>query len=100
MGASHLCSRSLLLLSILATIFFPLAFSDLVPEYFTMKRTDMALNDEGIFVFNGRGQISLRDKTITGVQNLLFPPVQVCAFNFLMMVNQSFSVCLLIRILY
>lgn len=69
--------QSILIILLFSSLFVGVCTADLSPEYFAMRRTDMSLNDEGIFVFNGRGQASMRDKTITGIQNVLFPPVGV-----------------------
>lgn len=90
------------LLLVIFTATFAAVDCVLTPEGLVMKRTDIALNDKGIFVFNGRGQISLRDKTITGVrvclcvrvcecvcfivvaglQKLTFPPVDSFTYRF------------------
>ena len=50
----------------------------LTPEMFAMPRTDMAfVSDRMIRLFNGNGSISIRDKSITGLQTLFFPPIDV-----------------------
>ncbi len=54
----------------------------LTPEALRMARTRMAFSDTMLRLFNGRGAISIRDKTLTGLQNLQFPPVQLYHYQF------------------
>ncbi len=54
----------------------------LTPETLRMARTRIALSDTTLRLFNGRGAISVRDKTVTGLQNVQFPPVQLHHYQF------------------
>ncbi len=54
----------------------------LTPETLRMARTRIAFSDTMLRIFNGRGAISVRDKTLTGLQNLQFPPVQLRHYQF------------------
>lgn len=51
-------------------------------EHLRMDRRSMALPDRMIRVFNGRGAASVRDKTVTGLQGLQFPPVELRDYRF------------------
>lgn len=55
----------------------------LTPESLAMARTTMAFtNDRTVRLFNGRGAISVRDKSVTGLQELFFPPIAVRDYRF------------------
>jgi len=54
----------------------------LTPESLRMPRTNIAFSDRMLFLFNGRGAVSLRDKTVTGLQDLLFPPIDILNYHF------------------
>lgn len=56
--------------------------TELTPESLRMPRTSIAFSDRMLRVFNGRGSISLRDRTVTGLQSLLFPPIDVRDYRF------------------
>lgn len=48
----------------------------LTPENFAFKRSAIAMPDRMIRAFNGRGAVSIRDHTVTGVQFLQFTPFE------------------------
>ncbi len=52
------------------------------PESLKMLRSRMAFSDTMLRLFNGRGAVSVRDKSLTGLQNLQFPPVQLRHYQF------------------
>ncbi|MBZ5561961.1 MAG: hypothetical protein LAP13_06020 [Acidobacteriia bacterium] len=55
----------------------------LTPESLGMARTSMALiSDRTVRLFNGRGSVSIRDKSVTGLQTLIFPPIEVRDYHF------------------
>ncbi len=51
-------------------------------ETLGMRRSSIFFGDAPIRLFNGRGAVSLRDKSVTGLQTLLFPPVDIPDYNF------------------
>ena len=55
----------------------------ITPEMFAMPRTKMAfVSDRMVRLFNGYGSICIRDKSLTGLQTLFFPPIDVRDYNF------------------
>ncbi len=54
----------------------------LTPEILGMRRSSIKFGDASLRIFNGRGAVSLRDKSVTGLQILQFPPVDVPDYNF------------------
>ncbi len=54
----------------------------LTPEILGMRRSSMRFGDIPVRLFNGRGAISVRDQSVTGLQILSFPPVEVPTYNF------------------
>jgi hypothetical protein len=54
----------------------------LTSESLGMPRTSIKLSGRMLFLFNGRGMVSLRDKSVTGLQDLLFPPIDVLNYHF------------------
>jgi hypothetical protein len=64
----------------------------LTPEYLAMPRTSMAfINDRTVRLFNGRGAISIRDKSVTGLQELLFPPITARDYRFQLAFREKVS---------
>jgi hypothetical protein len=53
------------------------AANSLTPENLGMPRSQIDLDDRRIRLFNGRGGVSIRDKSLTGLQFLKFPPIDV-----------------------
>src|SRR5680860_1336284 len=51
-------------------------------ERLTMDRNAIALPDRMIRLFSGRGATPVRDKTVTGLQGLQFPPVELRDYRF------------------
>ena len=47
---------------------------ELTPESLAMPRSQIVLTDSMLRLFNGHGAICVRDKTVTGLQSLNFPP--------------------------
>lgn len=63
---------------------------DLTLEGLAMPRTRIALPDRMIRVFNGRGAVAVRDRTVTGLQGLQFPPHDLPGYQFqLALVEQT-----------
>lgn len=59
------------------------AATGLTPEALGMPRPSIGFfNDRSIRLFNGRGAVSIRDKSVTGLQDLVFPPIEVRAYHF------------------
>lgn len=54
----------------------------LTPEILGMRRSQMEWGNLPVRLFNGRGAMYLRDKSVTGLQMLSFPPVEVATYNF------------------
>jgi hypothetical protein len=49
--------------------------AELTPESLGMPRSQILFNDRMLRLFNGRGSISIRDRSVTGLHTLLFPPI-------------------------
>jgi hypothetical protein len=47
-----------------------------------MPRSQIAMGDRMIRLFNGRGGVSIRDKSLTGLQFLKFPPIDLRDYRF------------------
>jgi Mannosylglycerate hydrolase MGH1-like glycoside hydrolase domain len=47
-----------------------------------MSRKRMAFGGTMLRIFNGRGAVSIRDKSVTGLQNLQFPPIDIPDYRF------------------
>jgi hypothetical protein len=62
----------------------PLAGITLTPEMLGMERTRIIFSGRRLRLFNGRGAISVRDWTVTGLQTLQFPPIDVRDYHFLL----------------
>ena len=56
--------------------------SPLTPEMLRMPRSQIALSDRMIRLFNGRGGVCIRDKSLTGLQTLKFPPIDLREYRF------------------
>jgi hypothetical protein len=56
--------------------------SELTPESLGMPRTSIVLSDRMLRLFNGRGAVHVRDKTVTGLQTLSFPPIDIRDYRF------------------
>jgi hypothetical protein len=54
----------------------------LTPEMLGMERTRIIFSGRRPRLFNGRGAISVRDWSVTGLQTLQFPPVDVRDYHF------------------
>jgi hypothetical protein len=54
----------------------------LAPEVLGMPRTQIIFSDRRLRLFNGRGAISARDKCVTGLQGLQFPPIELHDYKF------------------
>lgn len=54
----------------------------LTSESLGMPRAQIRLSGRMLFLFNGRGMVSLRDKSVTGLQNLNFPPIDILNYHF------------------
>lgn len=54
----------------------------LTPEVLGMPRSQIVYSDRMLRLFNGRGAISIRDKCLTGLQRLQFPPIDVRDYKF------------------
>jgi hypothetical protein len=56
--------------------------AELTPESLGMPRTSIVLSDRMLRLFNGRGAVHVRDKTVTGLQTLTFPPIDIRDYRF------------------
>jgi Mannosylglycerate hydrolase MGH1-like glycoside hydrolase domain len=54
----------------------------LTPEMLGMPRSQIVFTDRMLRLFNGRGAISVRDQSVTGLQRLQFPPIAVRHYKF------------------
>lgn len=54
----------------------------LTPEILGMPRSQISMGDRMIRLFNGRGAVSIRDKSLTGLQFLKFPPIDLRDWRF------------------
>jgi hypothetical protein len=51
-------------------------------ETLGMRRSSIEFGDAPLRLFNGWGAVSLNDQSVTGLQKLLFPPVDLPNYNF------------------
>jgi len=65
--------------------------SPLTPEMLGMPRSQIALADRLIRLFNGRGGVSIRDKSLTGLQALKFPPIDLLDYRFYLQFRETKS---------
>ncbi len=56
--------------------------TSLTSELLGMPRAKIAFGDRMLRLFNGRGAISVRDKSVTGLQTLQFPPIDTRDYRF------------------
>ncbi|MGA3328466.1 MAG: hypothetical protein ABSF45_28790 [Terriglobia bacterium] len=56
--------------------------SKLTPELLGMDRTQMVFSARRLRLFNGRGTVSVRDWSVTGLQALQFPPIYSRDYHF------------------
>ncbi len=56
--------------------------NSLTPENLGMPRSQISFDDRRVRLFNGRGAVSIRDKSLTGLQFLKFPPVDLRDWRF------------------
>jgi len=61
----------------------------LTPEMLGMPRTQIAFGDRMLRLFNGRGAVSIRDKCLTGLQTLQFPPIDVRDYRFFLAFRET-----------
>src|SRR5579862_9187627 len=65
------------------------ASAPLTPEMLGMPRTQIAFGDRALRLFNGRGAVSVRDKSLTGLQTLLFPPIEIRDYRFFLQFRET-----------
>ena len=58
------------------------AANSLTPEILGMPRSQISFDDRRVRLFNGRGAVSIRDKSLTGLQFLKFPPIDLSDYRF------------------
>ena len=63
----------------------------LTPEILGMPRTQIAFGDRMLRLFNGRGGVSIRDKSLTGLQTLQFPPIDIRDYRFFLAFRETRS---------
>ncbi len=63
--------------------------SPLTAEMLGMPRTQIAFGDRAVRLFNGRGVISIRDKSLTGLQTIDFPPIDVRDYRFFLQFKET-----------
>jgi hypothetical protein len=61
----------------------------LSPEMLGMSRTQIAFGDRMLRLFNGRGAVSIRDKSLTGLQTLQFPPIDIRDYRFFLAFRET-----------
>ena len=54
-----------------------------------MPRTQIAFGDRMLRLFNGRGAVSIRDKSLTGLQTLQFPPIDIRDYRFFLAFRET-----------
>ena len=67
------------------------ASTPLTPEMLGMPRTQIAFGDRMLRLFNGRGAVSIRDKSLTGLQTLQFPPIDIRDYRFFLAFKETKS---------
>ena len=58
------------------------ARNNFTSELLGMPRTQILLSDRMLRIFNGRGAVSPREKSVTGLQELEFPHIAVSGYDF------------------
>ena len=61
----------------------------LTPEMLGMPRTQIDFGDRMVRLFNGRGDVSIRDKCLTGLQGLQFPPIDIRDYRFFLAFRET-----------
>jgi hypothetical protein len=61
----------------------------LTPESLGMERSQIAFGDRMLRLFNGRGGISVRDKSLTGLQTLQYPPIAIRDYRFFLAFKET-----------
>lgn len=61
----------------------------LTPEMLGMPRSQIDFGDRMLRLFNGRGAISVRDKSLTGLQTLQFPPINIRDYRFFLAFRET-----------
>ena len=61
----------------------------LTPEILGMPRSQIAMGDRMIRLFNGRGSVCIRDKSLTGLQTLQFPPIDLRDYRFFLAFRET-----------
>jgi hypothetical protein len=54
-----------------------------------MSRSQIAMGDRMIRLFNGRGGVCIRDKSLTGLQTLKFPPIDLRDYRFFLAFRET-----------
>ena len=54
-----------------------------------MPRTQIDFGDRMVRLFNGRGDVSIRDKSLTGLQGLQFPPIDIRDYRFFLAFRET-----------
>lgn len=67
----------------------PSVAAELTPEILGMPRTQIAFGDRMLRLFSGRGAVSIRDKSLTGLQTLQFPPIDVRDYRFFLAFRET-----------
>lgn len=63
--------------------------TSLSPESLEMPRTSILFSGRKLRIFNGRGAVSLRDMTVTGLQHVEFPPIDVLNYHFQLALREN-----------
>ena len=61
----------------------------LTPEILGMARSQIAMGDRMIRLFNGRGGVCIRDKSLTGLQTLKYPPIDLREYRFFLQFRET-----------
>lgn len=61
----------------------------LTPEMLGMPRSQIAMSDRMIRLFNGRGGVCIRDKSLTGLQTLKYPPIDLREYRFFLQFRET-----------
>jgi hypothetical protein len=66
-----------------------LTAAPLTPEMLGMPRSQIAMTDRMIRLFNGRGGVCIRDKSLTGLQTLKYPPIDLRDYRFFLQFRET-----------
>ncbi len=61
----------------------------LTPKVLGMPRDQITFSGRDLLLFNGRGSISVRDKSVTGLQQLQFPPISIRNYAFFLSFREA-----------